>query len=380
MNRADPVDAGFGGAVAFPAGARALVTGATGFIGGRLVERLTALGAAEIRCPVRSQRSVARLAGGSIRAEPAELADAAHMARLIDGADYLFHCAWDIAAPQRNVAILRSLLEGCTGAAPRRFILTSSFSVYQPFPDGILTEQTGDGDRANAYVDVKLMLEDMVLAATREGRLVGTVIQPAIVYGPKGGGWTQLAAERLRTGDVVLPDDGAGLCNPVHVDDVVDAMLLAAVHPGAVGERFIVTGPEAVSWAEFHGRLAEEIGAPPPVLCPTETILAELAAAESAPALARPKRLVRRVLRAGRVRRLFERLPVLHALALPLARWAGLPPRERHLPERPILELYRARATASWHKAEQAIGFRPRMGFDRGMRQTGAWLRGEAPR
>ena len=362
----------------FPAGARVLVTGATGFIGGHLVERLAALGAAEIRCPVRDRRGAARLARGPVRAEPADLADADRMASLVAGTDYLFHCAWDIADPQANIPILRSLLAACTADAPRRFVLTSSFSVYQPFPDGTLTEATADGDRENAYVDVKLTLEDMVLAATRAGRLNGTVIQPAIVYGPRGGGWTRLAAERLRTGEVVLPDDGAGLCNPVHVDDVVDAMLLAAVCPGAVGERFIATGPEAVTWAEYHGRLAREIGAPPPVLVPAATILAALAAAEAAPAPSAPKRLVRRLLRSGRVRRLTGLLPLLRRLLAPLGRWAGLPERERHWPERPILELYRGKATASWHKAEQAIGFAPRVSFDEGMRQTGAWLRGEA--
>lgn len=373
MATTDIVEGGVSG-VLFPAGARVLVTGASGFIGGRLVERLLSLGAAEIRCPVRSPQSAARLAGPRVHAVAADLADAARMAELVSGADYLFHCAYDVEQPASNIPILRSLMAACTAASPRRFVLVSSFSVYQPFPDGLLTEQAADGDRTNPYVDVKLTLEQMVLEATRAGRLSGTVIQPAIVYGPRGGVWTSHAAQRLRTGEVVLPDEGEGLCNPVHVDDLVDSMLLAAVRPDAVGERFIITGPDTVTWATFHSELAREIGAPAPVLAPARTIIADLAA----PPPRGAKRVVRRVLRAGRVRRLLERFPALRAPASLLARMAGLPPRERYLPEQAILQLYLAKATASTRKAERALGYRGRIPFAAGMRETGAWLRGEA--
>jgi len=145
------------------------------------------------------------------------------------------------------------------------------------------------------------------------------------------------------------------------------------VRLGAVGERFIVTGPDTVSWARFHGQLAEEIGAPPPVFAPAPSIFAEL----SAPPPRGVKRLIARVLRARRVRRLAERVPAFRLTAALLARLAGLPLRERHLPEPAILQLYLARTTASTKKAERALGYRGRIPFVAGMRETGAWLRGE---
>ncbi len=81
------------------------------------------------------------------------------------------------------------------------------------------------------------------------------VLQPANVYGPYGGVWVENVLRKLRTGRVVLVDGGAGVCNHVYVDDVVGAALLAAVTEGVVGEAFLVSSDEPVSWREFYGAL-----------------------------------------------------------------------------------------------------------------------------
>jgi nucleoside-diphosphate-sugar epimerase len=57
------------------------------------------------------------------------------------------------------------------------------------------------------------------------------------------------------------------------------------------------------------------------------------------------------------------------------ARSAGLTGRERYLPDKPILQLYQSMAIASSRKAEQAIGYLPRVSFEEGMRRTGEYLR-----
>ena len=65
---------------------------------------------------------------------------------------------------------------------------------------------------------------------------------------------------KLRTGRVVLVDGGAGVCNHVYVDDVVGAALLAAVTEGVVGEAFLVSSDEPVSWREFYGAFENMLG------------------------------------------------------------------------------------------------------------------------
>ncbi len=75
-------------------------------------------------------------------------------------------------------------------------------------------------------------------------------MQPTIVYGPFSRLWTIDPADMLINATVVLPDRGEGICNAVYVDDVVDAMILAAKNPAAVGQRFLVSG-EPITWAQF---------------------------------------------------------------------------------------------------------------------------------
>ena len=88
------------------------------------------------------------------------------------------------------------------------------------------------------------------------------VLQPTAVYGPWGGVWTAQAAARASSGRQILVDGGDGMANAVYVDDLVSAMLLAAVRDGAVGEAFLISGPEPASWKDLYGRFAAMLGDP----------------------------------------------------------------------------------------------------------------------
>jgi nucleoside-diphosphate-sugar epimerase len=87
------------------------------------------------------------------------------------------------------------------------------------------------------------------------------VLQPTAVYGPYGGVWTEAVLRSLRQGRQILVDGGEGLANAVYVDDLVTAMLRAAVVPEAVGESFLISGPEAVTWKELFGCFERMLGA-----------------------------------------------------------------------------------------------------------------------
>lgn len=87
-----------------------------------------------------------------------------------------------------------------------------------------------------------------------------TVLQPTAVYGPYGGVWTSSALTSLATGRVILVDGGRGLANTVYVDDIVDAMLLAAIRPEAVGEAFLISSAEPATWRELHEGFSKILG------------------------------------------------------------------------------------------------------------------------
>jgi nucleoside-diphosphate-sugar epimerase len=201
----------------------------------------------------------------SVRYIEGGMLDQAAVDEAMTGARYIFHCAYDPRDPASNSTGTENLIASSRNARVSRFVHVSSFAVYQPFPEHRIDETTKDGDRSIRYVDTKLKLERLVLEATRAGDLQGTVIQPAIVFGPRCWAWWRAPADLLRRGNVVLPENGEGRCNLVYVDDVVQAMVLATLSPAAVGQRFLISGAETLTWRDYYSAIAAELGVPRPL-------------------------------------------------------------------------------------------------------------------
>src|ERR1700733_10440584 len=143
-------------------GSTVLVTGATGFIGGRLVERLIQQGEVQVRCIVRDASTTAPLNRLPVELLPMDLRNGNEMNRAMKGVDYVFHCAYDWRSRSQNLNGLRNIVEACATHSVKRLVHVSTFSVYDPFPDGPLTEESPDGDRASVYVETKLDLEKII--------------------------------------------------------------------------------------------------------------------------------------------------------------------------------------------------------------------------
>ncbi|MDR3414528.1 MAG: NAD-dependent epimerase/dehydratase family protein [Formivibrio sp.] len=365
-----------------PPHSRILVTGATGFVGGRLVERLVREHDVKVRCTVRDFGHAARVGRLPVQLVHADLSTGGDVERAVDGVDYVFHCAYDTQSRHQNIAGLRNLIEACAKRPVRRLVEVSTFAVYEPFQDGPLTEESPDGDRSKTYVDTKIDLERMIFEATRDRRVAATIVQPAIVYGPFCWPWTITPAEMLLRGDVILPDQGEGLCNAVYVDDVVDALVLAAISPAAVGERFIISGPEPVTWATFFSEVARELGTQPPRYWPYEQIVnSKRGIVRNIPlAISDAKRLIKVISKWRRVRQVLRaalnlvpgslRMPIMNYNSSQVRRRTG----EVFLPNRQILALYTSKAIASSEKAHSKLGFRPRYQIHDGMILTGRYL------
>jgi nucleoside-diphosphate-sugar epimerase len=73
--------------------------------------------------------------------------------------------------------------------------------------------------------------------------------------------WTEAVIRALKAGRQILVNGGDGLGNAVYVDDLVSAMLLAAVKDEAVGEAFLISGEEPVTWRDLYGRFERMLGA-----------------------------------------------------------------------------------------------------------------------
>jgi predicted dehydrogenase/nucleoside-diphosphate-sugar epimerase len=363
-------------------GSKVLVTGATGFIGGRLVERLIHEHDAQVRTIIRNVGRATRVARLPIEIMRGDLANPDDIDRAVRGVDYVYHCAYDPRSRPQNTEGLRNLIEACAKHAVRRLVHVSTFAVYAPFPDGPLTEDTRDGDRSMIYVDVKLDLEKMVLELARERGVPAAIIQPSIVYGPFSKPWTNAPAENLIFNDVILPDRGEGLCNAIFVDDLIEGLVLAAVAPGAIGERFILSGPEPVTWANFYQEFARALGTKPPTYWPRDRIANanRSVVRKIRTAFSDPRQVVKMIVSSNMGRALLQ--TGLDAMPAPLRTKAmnyyfGSQGRRAGgllLPSPQALAVYNAKPVATCEKANRMLGYRARFDFQSGMALTSQYL------
>ena len=376
-------------------GRRVLVTGATGFIGARLVEKLVLEEGAHVRAAVRNFERAAGLARFPSErvelryfdmADPKAAASAADA--LVEGCDTLFHLARDTQSLAANEQAARRIGAACLRAGVRRLVHVSSLSVYEPLPNAPLTEQSPTGQRPG---NDKLAAERAILRMAREQGLPATVIQPCIVYGPFSRHWTERPVDMLANGILVLPAPGDGICNAVHVDDLVRALVLAAWREEAVGETFLVSGPEHPTWLDFYRAYEKALGRDAAIRLATYEEIGRRRGAGGLTALFTPRRLLdqrslrplRQALRSFIYPRLGERGKAWakrfyeQGRLLP-AHSADRPP--EFLPQGHLLDLYAAKCPVRIDKARRLLGYEPEIGLAAGMEYTAHyldWVRGQ---
>jgi nucleoside-diphosphate-sugar epimerase len=271
-----------------------LVTGASGFLGGRVAEALVRCGvrpALLVRDPARVSPALvehARLVRGDVR-DPAALADAAK------GADIVFHCAAvttnTAPAPlheEINVEGSRLVVRAAGEAGARRVVHCSSVIVYGvDLPGGVVTEDSRldrSGGRWDHYLRTKVAAEDAGREAVAEFEgLDLVVLRLGILYGPgRPLDPVVLSLGRLH----VLLGGGRNHLPYTHVDDAVDALLLAGVVPAAGGQAFNVVGAVGPSVrgvarlaTDVDGRGGRLLGLPGPLLLAGARLLERRAAA-----------------------------------------------------------------------------------------------------
>ncbi len=370
------------------AGARVLVTGATGSLGSRLVEYLVRREGATVRALVRTLANAPRIARFPIDLVPGDVRSAEAVDAATRGCDVVFHCAYGNVgedAERRAVTVdgtehvLRAALRhGC-----RRVVHISTFSVYGDPADGEVTETSPRRRTGSGYGDSKIEAEALVATYAARG-LSTVVLQPTIVYGPFALTWTTKPLQLLRTGRVILVNGGDGLCQPLYIDDAVEAMIAAATSPAAHGETFLVAGAQTVTWREFYGWYEAMLGGPATVSMSPDEALAYFKTTlprlvpDTWRVLRRETRKRETMLRsrleptrAGRVAvAIAERVDLLRA------REAGdeaRDPRPIHPLPPAKLSTYTSKARVRTDKLAEVLGCRPAHDLASGMAMTRSW-------
>ena len=252
---------------------QALVTGGTGFLGGRLARRLQADGW-RVTVVGRNAASGRALEAGGIRFIRADLADQADQEAATIACreqEIVFHAAarsspWGRYAEffRDNVLATRHLVAACQHQNVARLIHVSTPSIYFDQTDrlNISESQPPAAVPANHYVRTKLLAEADVDAAAARGLAVVT-LRPRAIFGP---GDATLFPRLIRAhGSRGFPLIGRGdpLMDVTYVENVVDALLLAAEAPeAALGRKFNVTNGEPWPRSQLLATLFSEIGQP----------------------------------------------------------------------------------------------------------------------
>ena len=252
-----------------------LVTGATGFLGSKLAQRL-AMAGQRVRALHRSTSDLSPLAGLDLELCQGDLLDPASLRRASEGAKTIIHCGglvagWRRAAPlhRSHVSGTRHLLTAAREQSIERFLHVSSVAALGlPWPDddridaGMREDHTWNGDgRSWPYAYAKHLAEVEVHKAVGQG-LDAVIVCPSAIFGPgdikrkQGGILARVVDGRLP------PIAPAGGLNVVHLDDVLDG-ILAAWQRGQTGQRYLLTGHNLTHY-DLLVQLAHLAGRRPP--------------------------------------------------------------------------------------------------------------------
>jgi 2-alkyl-3-oxoalkanoate reductase len=262
--------------------APALVTGGTGFLGRRLVERLLADGR---NVTVLARRPAADLEQRGVRVVTASLEDAAAVAGACAGVETVFHVAAKVGVWGRyadyfrtNVLGSRAVLAGCRQHGVARLVYTSTPSVVYNGRDlaGADESLPLTTNCPSPYPVTKAIAEREILAANSP-QLRTIALRPHLVWGRGDPHLVPRILARARAGRLRIIGSGRNRVDMVHVENAVDAHLLAEAamakchllsdtrplpSPAAGRAYFITNGEPVVLW-DWINDLLRAVGEPP---------------------------------------------------------------------------------------------------------------------
>jgi UDP-glucose 4-epimerase len=245
---------------------RVLVTGASGFVGRPLVAALAADGMDVV---AGTRRGDAALFPAGVKVVTLPDFDAPIDWRaFLEGADAIVHLAGiahigpgvpEATYDRVNRAATAELSAAAAAAKVRRFIFVSSLRAQTgPAGDRTLTERD-EPQPTGAYGRSKLAAEE----AVRASGLPFTILRPALVHGPHVKG-NLASLIKLATLPVPLPFGAfQNRRSLVALDNLIAAIRFALKEPAAIGETFIVTDPQPISFAEIVTVLRAAMGRGP---------------------------------------------------------------------------------------------------------------------
>jgi len=255
---------------------RALVTGATGMIGPALVDRLL-LEKWGVRILARHAFDPALFAG-PVERFSGDIVNFESLRPAMDGVDVVFHLAAKLhlnnpspklAQEYRRINVdgAMNVARAALDAGVRRMVHFSSISVYGPSYGAAPFVETSALNPQSLYAETKIQSEEGIRKIFQGSpRSSSVILRLAAVYGPRLQGNYRTLVKAIRHGLFLPIGDGQNRRTMIYIDDLVQAAILAAIHPGAAGATFNVTDGMIHSLNEVVAAIAHALEKTPPRL------------------------------------------------------------------------------------------------------------------
>lgn len=238
-------------------GYRALISGASGFIGSHLAEYLSQKNWS-VTCLIRPASRLKFPVPPSVRIMRGEMTDPHVLQKAVRGQDYIFHAAAQIRAVRpsayyrSNVRLTKDLVSACasSGRPPKRFVYISSIAAAGPSSNVFSRpkDETFPDNPTSHYGRTKLIGEKIV---AREGKsLPFTIVRPPNVYGPRQQE-TELLVRLIAAGLLPRLKQSHARTSLIYIRDLVESLEVCALHPASSGQTYYLTDGGKHSWRDI---------------------------------------------------------------------------------------------------------------------------------
>ncbi len=227
---------------------KVLVTGATGFVGPKVVHALRARGH-DVQALVRRPDRAKTLAAWGCNLAEGDVTDAASLGGAVDGCEAVVHLVSIIKGSPADfervmVGGTENLIAAAKKAGVGRFVLMSALGTNERNRELV------------PYFRSKWAMEQALGASGLEH----VVFRPSFVFG-KDGGVLPTFVRQVRLAPMTpVVGNGDGRLQPIWVEDVGQFFAQAVDAPGAAGRTFEIGGPDPVTWNDFYARVKRILG------------------------------------------------------------------------------------------------------------------------
>lgn len=246
-----------------------LVTGASGFLGKRVVETLVQ-GGYRVRALARKLSNIEPLRQAGVEIFFGDVASEKSLEPAFSGIDYVIHAAADTGGSEEDGKVstiqgTENILKLSRQFGVKKLVYISSCSVF-----GVADYKAGQTvtedsplerfpEKRGAYSLYKLAAEKLVTQAMVKGEICAVCLRPGLIYGPGGEIFTPMIGFSLANRFYVVIGNGGFVLPLIYVDNLCSVIIEAMTQKKSDGKIYNVVDPERVTKREYMGRLVKKL-------------------------------------------------------------------------------------------------------------------------